>query len=104
MRSSRLSMDSSFSVTMGSGMAFLQYASCLDNSNHTGAGRALLSVWTLFRCQSAQEIVRYRRRTRVAGAFPDGNSALMIVTARLKYVADSEWGTRRYLDVTLLDE
>lgn len=30
---------SSFSVTMGSGMALLQYASCLDNSNHTGAGR-----------------------------------------------------------------
>ncbi|MBM6784572.1 IS3 family transposase [Enorma massiliensis] len=51
--------DSSSSVTMGSGMAFLQYASCLDNSNHTGADRALLPIWTLFRCQSAQEIVRY---------------------------------------------
>ena len=45
-----------------------------------------------------------RRRTRVAGAFPDGKSALMLVTARLKYVAESEWGSRRYLDVTLLDE
>lgn len=32
------------------------------------------------------------------------NSALMLVTARLKYVADSEWGSRRYLDVSLLDE
>lgn len=31
-----------------------------------------------------------RRRTRVAGAFPDGKSALMLATARLKYVADSE--------------
>lgn len=30
-----------------------------------------------------------RRRTRVAGAFPDGKSALMLATARLKYVADS---------------
>ena len=30
--------------------------------------------------------------------------ALMLVTARLKYVADSEWGSRRYLDVSLLDE
>jgi len=28
----------------------------------------------------------------------------MLVTARLKYVADSEWGSRRYLDVSLLDE
>jgi len=38
------------------------------------------------------------------GAFPNGKSALMLVTARHKYVADSEWGSRRYLDVTLLDE
>src|SRR5699024_4180346 len=40
-------------------MALLQYASCLDNSNHTGAGRALLPIWTLSCCQSAQKIVRY---------------------------------------------
>ena len=39
-----------------------------------------------------------------SGTFPDGKSALMLVTARLKYVADSEWGSRRYLDVTLLEE
>ena len=45
-----------------------------------------------------------RRRTRVVGAFPDGKSAPMLVTARLKYVAEGEWGSRRYLDVTLLDE
>ena len=45
-----------------------------------------------------------RRRTRVVGTFPDGRSALMLVTARLKHVADSEWGSRRYLDVSLLDE
>ena len=40
----------------------------------------------------------------MVGAFPDGKSALMFVTARLKYVAVSEWGSKRYLDVTLLDE
>lgn len=45
-----------------------------------------------------------RRRTRVVGTFPDGKSALMLVTARPKYVADGEWGSRRYLDVTLLEE
>ena len=45
-----------------------------------------------------------RRRTRVVGTFPDGRSVLMLVTARLKYVAESEWGSRRYLDVTLLEE
>ena len=27
----------------------------------------------------------------------------MLVTARLKYVAESEWDSRRYLDVTLLE-
>lgn len=45
-----------------------------------------------------------RGRTRVVGAFPDGRSALMLVTARLEYVAESSWGSRRYLDVALLDE
>ena len=32
-----------------------------------------------------------RRRTRVVGSFPDGNSALMLVCARLSHVA----GTRQ---------
>lgn len=45
-----------------------------------------------------------RRGTRVVGTFPDGRSALMLVTARFKYVAESEWGSRRYLDVTLLED
>ena len=55
--------------------------------------------WRRIRTNNAIE-----RRTRVVGTFPDGRSALMLVTARLKYVADSEWGSRRYLDVSLLDE
>ena len=40
----------------------------------------------------------------MVGTFPDGESALMLVAARLKYVADSEWGSRRYLDASLLKE
>src|SRR5262249_25291817 len=40
---------------------------------------------------------RYQRRTRVVGTFPDGESALMLVAARLRYVAGTKWGTRRYL-------
>jgi len=39
------------------------------------------------------------RRTRVVGAFPDGQSALMLVAARLRHVAGTKWGTRRYLDM-----
>ena len=45
-----------------------------------------------------------RRRTRVVSTFPDGKSALMPVTARLKYIVENEWGRRRYLDVSLLEE
>lgn len=32
-----------------------------------------------------------RRRTRVVGTFQDGNSALMLVTARLKHIVEHEW-------------
>ena len=62
--------------------------------------------WRRIRTNNAIERLNreIRRRTRVVGTFPDGNSALMLVTARLKYVAESEWGSRRYLDVTLLKE
>ena len=61
--------------------------------------------WARIRPNNAIERLNreVRRRTRMVGAFPDGKSALMLVTARLKYVAESEWGSRRYLDVTLLD-
>ncbi len=36
-----------------------------------------------------------RRRTRAVGAFPDGNSALILVCARLRHVASTAWGTKR---------
>ena len=35
-----------------------------------------------------------RRRTRVVGSFPDGNPALMLVCARLRHVAGSQWGNK----------
>jgi len=35
-----------------------------------------------------------RRRTRVVGAFPDGKSALMLVSARLRHIAGTKWGQR----------
>jgi putative transposase len=40
-----------------------------------------------------------RRRTRVVGSFPDGESALMLVAARLRYVEGTRWGTRRYMSM-----
>ena len=45
-----------------------------------------------------------RRRTRVVGAFPDGRSALMLVAARLRHIAGTRWGTKRYLDMERLRE
>lgn len=45
-----------------------------------------------------------RRRTRVVGAFPDGQSALMLVAARLRHVSATRWGTRRYLNMDRLTE
>ena len=34
----------------------------------------------------------------MVGAFPDGNSVLMLVAARLRHVAGTKGGTRCYLD------
>ena len=45
-----------------------------------------------------------RRRTKVVGAFPDGHSALMLCAARLRHVAGSQWGSKRYLNMDLLRE
>ena len=45
-----------------------------------------------------------RRRTRVVGSFPDGNSALMLICARTRYVTANEWSTRRYLDMSRFDD
>jgi transposase-like protein len=45
-----------------------------------------------------------RRRTRVVGAFPDGKSALMLVAARLRHVAGTKWGARRYINMDRLKE
>jgi putative transposase len=45
-----------------------------------------------------------RRRTKVVGAFPDGHSALMLVAARLRHVSATQWGTRKYMNMRLLEE
>lgn len=76
---------------------------CAETLTYT---RLPAAHWRRIRTNSAIERPNreIRGRTRLVGAFPDGRSALMLVTARLKYVAESEWGSRRHLDVTLLDE
>ncbi len=65
-----------------------------------------MSHWVRIRTNNAIERLNRgtRRRTGAVGTFPDGKSALMPVTARLKHVAESEWGSRRYLDVSMPKE
>lgn len=45
-----------------------------------------------------------KRRTKVVGAFPDGESALMLTAARLRHVASTKWSTQRYLNMALLEK
>ena len=45
-----------------------------------------------------------RRRTKVVGAFPDGHSALMLCAARLRHIAGTTWGSKRYLNIELIKE
>ena len=44
-----------------------------------------------------------RRRTRVAGCFPDGNSALMLVCARLRHVARTQWDNKKYMNMWYME-
>jgi transposase-like protein len=62
------------------------------------------SHWRKIRTNNPLERImrEIKRRTRVVGVFPDGNSALMLVCARLRYVAGSKWGLKRYMNMELL--
>jgi len=57
--------------------------------------------WRRIRTNNPMERImrEIRRRTRVVGCFPDGGSALMLVSARLRHIAGTKWGTRVYLDM-----
>lgn len=44
-----------------------------------------------------------KRRTKAIGAFPDGQSALMLVCARLRHVAGTQWGAKRYMNMDHLN-
>jgi transposase-like protein len=57
--------------------------------------------WIKLRTNNPMERImrEIRRRTRVVGAFPDGESAEMLVGARLRHVASTSWGTRKYVSM-----
>ncbi len=61
--------------------------------------------WTRIRTNNVMERLNreIRRRTRVVGCFPDGNSALMLVCARLRHVAGTQWGNKKYMNMKHLE-
>jgi transposase-like protein len=90
------------------GMKLAKAAKCVE----AGASETLSYMafprehWTRIRTNNPLERImrEIRRRTRVVGAFPDGNSALMLVAARLRHIAGTKWGTRKYLDMSRLKD
>jgi hypothetical protein len=49
-------------------------------------------------------VINDKSGTRVVGAFPDGNSALMLAAARLRHIAGTQWGLKRYMNMERLTE
>lgn len=59
--------------------------------------------WNRIRNNTIERINReIKHQTKAIGAFPDGQSALMLVCARLRHVSASNWGTKRYLNTNHL--
>ena len=44
-----------------------------------------------------------RCRIGVVGSFPDGNSALMLVCVRLRHVAGTKWGNKKYMNMKQME-
>jgi transposase-like protein len=62
------------------------------------------SHWLKIRTNNPLERImkEIRRRTRVVGAFPDGQSCLNLAAARLRHIASSQWSTRKYMNMAPL--
>ena len=39
----------------------------------------------------------------MVGTFPDGNSTLMLVCARLRHVMGTQWGNKKYMNMKHLE-
>ena len=61
--------------------------------------------WTRIRTNNVIERLNreIRRHTRVVGTFPDGNSALMLVCARLRHVVGTQWSNKKYMNMKHLE-
>jgi hypothetical protein len=68
----------------------------MSSRRYTGGGFAPTT-----RSSASCEI---RPRTRVVGAFLDGQSALNLAAARLRHIVGMAWSTKRYLNIELLKD
>lgn len=61
--------------------------------------------WTRIRTNNIIERLNreIRRRTHVVGCFPDGNSELMLVCARLRHVAGTQYMNMKHLEAAFGD-
>ena len=61
--------------------------------------------WTRIRTNNVIEMLNREicRCTRAVGSFPDGNSALMLVCARLRHIASTQWGNKKYMNMKHLE-
>jgi transposase-like protein len=62
--------------------------------------------WIKLRTNNPMERImrEIRRRTRVVGAFPDGESAVILVGARPRHIASTSWGIRKYMSIDWLKQ
>ena len=62
------------------------------------------SHWIKIRTNNPLERImkEIRRRTKVVGAFPDGQSCLNLAAARLRHIAGTQWSTRKYMNMAPL--
>lgn len=94
-------LESLLVFAWGSRFAILDELWCAPHPMHH-ATRFPMEHWRRIRTNNAIKRLNREIKKNLCGrTFPDSKSALMLVTARLKYVADSKWGSRRCLDVSL---
>ena len=57
--------------------------------------------WTRIRTYNAIERLNreIKRRTKAIDVFSDGQSALILVCARLRHIAATTWGARHYMNM-----
>ncbi len=69
--------------------------------NHSPAFKAKVALAAI---QGERIMREIRRRTRVVGAFPDGQSALNPAAARVRHIAGTKWSSKRYMNMDLLKQ